>query len=241
MAKVYLVQEVPLDRETFKPKFDLTPALKYGEIVVISKRLAQMQFSPGPLILEINQKLKDFNPDLRQDAPDQSDIIDPQKLSEELEKLRSIQSQILEAENKIKELKSDEKVQSGIVIPKLMEEMNLSTLKLKDGSEVSVKKIYSATIKAEKKAEALQWLRNNGLGDIIKNNITVTFGQGEENKAMAYATLAKGQGYEPSQEEKVHAGTLKVTMEDWKNKGNEVPEDLFWTFDGNQTKIKGKK
>tara|TARA_R100000353_G_scaffold170041_1_gene133474 strand:+ start:438 stop:983 length:546 start_codon:yes stop_codon:yes gene_type:complete len=178
---------------------------------------------------------------LRQDAPDQSDIIDPQKLSEELEKLRSIQSQILEAENKIKELKSDEKVQSGIVIPKLMEEMNLSTLKLKDGSEVSVKKIYSATIKAEKKAEALQWLRNNGLGDIIKNNITVTFGQGEENKAMAYATLAKGQGYEPSQEEKVHAGTLKVTMEDWKNKGNEVPEDLFWTFDGNQTKIKGKK
>ena len=178
---------------------------------------------------------------LRQDAPDQSDIIDPQKLSEELEKLRSIQSQILEAENKIKDLKSDEKVQSGIVIPKLMEEMNLSTLKLKDGSEVSVKKIYSATIKAEKKAEALQWLRNNGLGDIIKNNITVTFGQGEENKAMAYATLAKGQGYEPSQEEKVHAGTLKVTMEDWKNKGNEVPEDLFWTFDGNQTKIKGKK
>jgi len=178
---------------------------------------------------------------LRQDAPDQSDIIDPQKLSEELEKLRSIQSQILEAENKIKELKSDEKVQSGIVIPKLMEEMNLSTLKLKDGSEVSVKKIYSATIKAEKKAEALQWLRNNGLGDIIKNNITVTFGQGEENKAMAYATLAKGQGYEPSQEEKVHAGTLKVTMEDWKNKGNEVPEDLFWTFDGNQTKIKNKK
>ena len=178
---------------------------------------------------------------LRQDAPDQSDIIDPQKLSEELEKLRSIQSQILEAENKIKELKSDEKVQSGIVIPKLMEEMNLSTLKLKDGSEVSVKKIYSATIKAEKKAEALQWLRNNGLGDIVKNNITVTFGQGEENKAMAYATLAKGQGYEPSQEEKVHAGTLKVTMEDWKNKGNEVPEDLFWTFDGNQTKIKGKK
>jgi hypothetical protein len=35
--------------------------------------------------------------------------------------------------------------------------------------------------------------------------------------------------------------TLKVTMEDWKNKGNDVPEDLFWTFDGNQTKIKNKK
>ena len=179
--------------------------------------------------------------DLRQDAPDQSDVIDPEKLSEELEKLKSIQAQIQEAEKKLKDLKSDEKVQSGVVIPKLMEDMNLSSLTLKDGSEVSIKKIYSATIKADKKAEAYQWLRNNGLGDIIKNDITVTFGQGEENKALAYATLAKGQGFEPAQKEAVHAMTLKVTMEDWKNKGNEIPKDLFWTFDGNQTKIKGKK
>ena len=179
--------------------------------------------------------------DLRQDAPDQSDVIDPQKLSEEIEKLKSIQNKISTLKAQIKDLEEDEKYFVFDVIPKLMYDMNLSTLKLKDGSEVSVKKIYSATIKADKKAEAYQWLRNNGLGDIIKNNITVTFGQGEENKAMAYATLAKGQGYEPAQEEKVHAMTLKVTMEDWKNKGNDVPEDLFWTFDGNQTKIKGKK
>ena len=74
--------------------------------------------------------------DLRQDAPDQSDVIDPEKLSEELEKLKSIQAQIQEAEKKLKDLKSDEKVQSGIVIPKLMEDMNLSSLTLKDGSEV---------------------------------------------------------------------------------------------------------
>ena len=87
----------------------------------------------------------------------------------------------------------------------------------------------------------IQWLRNNGLGDIVKNEITVNFGQGEENKAMTYVNLAKGQGYEPSQKEAVHAMTLKVTMEDWKNKGKEVPEDLFWTFDGNQTKIKNKR
>ena len=179
--------------------------------------------------------------DLRQDAPDQSDVIDPEKLSEELEKLKSIQAQIQEAEKKLKDLKSDEKVQSGVVIPKLMEDMNLSSLTLKDGSEVSIKKIYSATMKADKKAEAIQWLRDNGLGDIVKNEITVNFGQGEENKAMAYATLARGQGYEPSQKEAVHAMTLKVTMEDWKNKGKEVPEDLFWTFEGNQTKVTNNK
>jgi hypothetical protein len=178
---------------------------------------------------------------LRDDAPDQLNAIDPTELSEQIEKLKSIGAQVLATEIKLKELKEQEKYINNFTIPELMEKMNLSTLKLKDGSELSVKKIYSATIKADKKAQAIQWLRNNGLGDIVKNEITVNFGQGEENKAAEYATLAKGQGYEPSQKEAVHAMTLKVTMEDWKNKGNEVPEDLFWTFDGNQTKIKNKK
>jgi hypothetical protein len=178
---------------------------------------------------------------LRDDAPDQLNAIDPTKLSEEIEKLNSITAQITNVEASLKELKEQEKQLNNFTIPEIMEKMNLSTLKLKDGSELSVKKIYSATMKADKKAQAIQWLRNNGLGDIVKNEITVNFGQGEENKAAEYATLAKGQGYEPSQKEAVHAMTLKVTMEDWKNKGNEVPEDLFWTFDGNQTKIKNKK
>ena len=177
---------------------------------------------------------------LRDDAPDQVDVFDPTELSEAIEKLKSVSAQITESESKLKELKDQEKYINNFTIPEIMNKMNLSTVKLKDGSELSIKKVYSATIKADKKAEAIQWLRNNGLGDIVKNEITVNFGQGEENKAMTYVNLAKGQGYEPSQKEAVHAMTLKVTMEDWKNKGKEVPEDLFWTFEGNQTKIKTK-
>ena len=178
---------------------------------------------------------------LREDAPDQVNAIDPSELSEAIEKLKSIGAQVSEAESKLKELKEQEKYINNFTIPEIMNKLNLSTVKLKDGSELSIKKVYSATIKADKKAEAIQWLRNNGLGDIVKNEITVNFGQGEENKAVAYVTLAKGQGYEPSQKEAVHPSTLKVTMEDWKSKGNDVPEDLFWTFDGNQTKIKNKR
>jgi len=189
--------------------------------------------------VNLNKGVKMAN--LRDDAPDQLNTIDPTQLSEQIEKLNSINAQISSAEASLKELKEQEKQLNNFTIPELMEKMNLSTLKLKDGSELSVKKIYSATMKADKKADCIQWLRNNGLGDIVKNEITVNFGQGEENKAAEYATLAKGQGYEPSQKEAVHAMTLKVTMEDWKNKGNEVPENLFWTFDGNQTKIKNKK
>jgi hypothetical protein len=161
--------------------------------------------------------------DLRKDAPDQSTSIDPDKLSTEVEKLQSVKKQIENLESRI------------------MEDMNLSSLKLKDGSELSVKKIYSASIRADKKAEAIHWLRENGLGDIVKNNITVSFGQNEDNKAVEYASLARSNGYEPIQEEKVHPSTLKVVMKEWNDKGHEVPEELFSTFDGNQTYFKNKK
>ena len=60
MSKVYLVQDIPVDRESGKPKFDITPAIKYGEIKIMFPRLKQMQFSPGPLILEIKNSLKEF-------------------------------------------------------------------------------------------------------------------------------------------------------------------------------------
>jgi hypothetical protein len=63
LSKVYLVQEIPTDRETGKPKFDLTPAIKYGEIKTMFPKLKQMQFSPGPLIIEIKNSLKDFTSD----------------------------------------------------------------------------------------------------------------------------------------------------------------------------------
>ena len=179
--------------------------------------------------------------DMRKDAPDQSNSIDPDKLSTEVEKLQSIQNQIENLEAQVKDLKQDEKHFSCVVIPKLMEDMNLASLKLKDGSELTVKKIFSATLKADKKAEGIHWLRDNGLGDIVKNNITVSFGQGEDNKAVDYAGLARSNGYEPIQEEKVHPSTLKVVMKEWKDKGQEVPEELFNTFDGNQTYLKNKK
>ena len=179
--------------------------------------------------------------DMRKDAPDQSNSIDPDKLSTEVEKLQSLQKQIQDLEDKVKDLKQDEKYFSCVVIPKLMEDMNLSSLKLKDGSELTVKQIYSATLKADKKAEGIHWLRDNGLGDIVKNNITVSFGQGEDNKAVDYASLARSNGYEPIQEEKVHPSTLKVVMKEWKDKGHEIPEELFNTFDGSQTYLKNKK
>src|SRR6056300_1899053 len=182
-----------------------------------------------------------MNINLRQDAPDQTDIIDPTELSEAIEQLKTVGARVLAAEIKLKELKSQYDYISGITIPQLMDKMNLKTLKLKDGSELSVKNRFFASIRADKKAEAIKWLRDNGLGDIVDNNISVSFGQGEDNKAVEYASLARERGFEPTQQEKVHHARLSAVMREWKEQGNEVPVDLFNTLEGNRTSVTNKK
>jgi hypothetical protein len=123
----------------------------------------------------------------------------------------------------------------------MLSEMGLSYLKLADGSSVEVKTHYSATITQANKEKAFNWLRDNGLGDIIKNDVTVSFGRNEDNKAADYAELARGQGLQPTQKLKVEPMTLKALVRERIEGGKEMPTELFNVFIGNKTNIKRKQ
>ena len=159
------------------------------------------------------------------------------RLSDKVLELKDLEDEIANAEHSLKKLKEKAKVVSSVEIPAMMDDMQITKLKLKDGESVEIKKIYGAYIPPEQQEAAFKWLRNNGLGDIIKNDITVTFGKGEDNKAAEYAVLAKGQGYEPVQKIGVHPQTLKAMVRERLEANQDVPSDLFKPFEGNQTKI----
>ena len=158
-------------------------------------------------------------------------------LSDKVLKLKDLEDEIANAEESINKLKEQARILSQVEIPAMMQEMHITKLKLKDGESVEVKPFYSAAIIPEVQEQAFTWLRNNGLGDIIKNDITVTFGRGEDNKAAQYAVLARGQGFEPVQKVGVHAQTLKAVVRERIESGQDMPSDLFKTYAGNSTKI----
>ena len=166
---------------------------------------------------------------------------DKKSLSDQVEKLKELEDSIAVKEAEVKKLKQQADAVSGEVIPTMMQEMNISTLKLADGSAVEVKPVYGASITAEKKEEAFNWLRSNDLGDLIKNEVTVSFGRNEDNKAVAYATLAQGQGFQPIQKLKVEPMTLKALVRERLESGKEMPTELFNVFAGNRTKITRKQ
>ena len=176
---------------------------------------------------------------------DQEQVIDKttniNKLADKIKELQAQQEQLQQQEDAVKQKKKDIEHLSGEVIPTMLSEMGLSFLKLQDGSSVEVKTNYSATITQANKEKAFNWLRENGLGDIIKNEISVSFGRNEDNKAADYANLAKGQGFEPQQKLKVEPMTLKALVRERMEAGKEMPTELFNIYVGNKTTIKRKQ
>ena len=164
-----------------------------------------------------------------------------QSLADQVERLQTLQREIEFAEDQLKQKKKNLEHVSGEVIPTMMSEMGLSHLKLMDGSSVDVKPNYSATITVANREAAFNWLRQNGLGDIIKNEISVSFGRNEDNKAADYAALATERGYQPTQKLKVEPMTLKALVRARIEAGKEMPTEIFNIFIGNKTTIKRKQ
>ena len=176
---------------------------------------------------------------------DQEEVLDKteniDKLSTKVKELRGIGQSIETLEDSLKKTKKDYEHLSGEIIPTMMSEMGLSQIKLMDGSSVDVKPYYAANISLKNREAAYNWLRSNGLGDIIKNEIIVSFGRDEDNKATTYVNLARGQGYQPTQKLKVEPMTLKALVRERTEAGKEMPTDIFNVFVGNRTKLTRKQ
>ena len=162
-------------------------------------------------------------------------------LADQVERLEMLNLEIEQAEESLKNKKKNHDHLSGEVIPTMMSEMGLAHIKLMDGSSVDVKPNYSANITLANREGAFNWLRQNGLGDIIKNEISVSFGRNEDNKAADYAALAQERGYQPTQKLKVEPMTLKALVRERIEAGKEMPAELFNVFVGNKTTIKRKQ
>ena len=123
------------------------------------------------------------------------------------------------------------------IIPARMSELGLESLTLKDGSSVKIKQLVHAAIPVPYREEAFKWLRDNGHGDLIKNEISASFGKGEDSIANEFIDKIEELGYQPQQNLSVHSSTLKAFVREQITKGTELPMDKFGVFVGAETKI----
>lgn len=156
-------------------------------------------------------------------------------------RLLDTQKKIKATEDTLSKQKSEELLLSEQVIPNLMQQAGISMLKLADGSSVQVRPFYAAKIPVPKLDEAHNWLRSNGFGDLIKNNVTLTFGVKQDNEAKSLVDDLRKKGHNVNQTEKVEPMTLKAFVREQVEAGRNVPTELFGVYIANRTKITTKE
>ena len=145
-------------------------------------------------------------------------------------------------EEELKKLKDVETTLSEQTIPNLMQKAGVELIKLEGGVSVEVKPFYSARIPASKSEEAFQWLRDNGHGDLIKNQVSLEFGMKQDNEAKSIVEELKSKGLPVKQKTTVHPSSLRgFVREQIQDLGKDVPADLFGTYVANKTKITTKE
>jgi len=176
------------------------------------------------------------------DSKDLLDSVEITTIAAECVKLKEKEDEITALEEQLKNKKAEADDIGSRVIPELLAEQGLSEIKLADGSKVSVRKEFRATIpKDEMRREScLQWLRDQGLGDIIKNNVTVSFGKGEDDKAEQLLNLAAENGFRPQQKSDVAWNTLTALYQERVQSGLDMPSESFSLWIKDKTKITRK-
>jgi len=160
-------------------------------------------------------------------------------LSNLVRKLRNVEDQIDDAEVHLKSLKAEKHKLSVENIPALMDEMGVERLDV-DGLTVQRKMMVHASIPAANKEQAFDWLRENNLDDIIKNDITCSFGKGQDNLAGDVVGILREKGFDPSTKTHVHPSTLKAFIKERVTAGKPINLDMFGAFIANAAEIKRK-
>lgn len=156
-------------------------------------------------------------------------------------KLLDIQKEVSALEDQLKKKKEQELKLSEQDIPNLMQKAGAASIKLTDGTAVEIKPYYGARIPASRTEETFDWLRENNFADLIKNNVTLTFGRNEDNMAKSLVDDLRNKGHNVKQAEKVEPMTLKAFVREQIEKGKDVPADLFGVYVATRTKLTTKE
>ena len=150
----------------------------------------------------------------------------------------NLEIDIANIEAQLKAKKEEHRQVSQIDIPEAMSEIGLSEFKLDSGHKISVNPFYNCSIPKDRVDEAMDWLRDNNHGDLIKNTVSVDFGRGEDNEAAALKQMINDKGHSYTDKTGVHPQTLRAFVREQVESGQTLPLDLLGVFIGQKTTIK---
>ena len=117
------------------------------------------------------------------------------------------------------------------LIPSLMASAGgIDKFTLDNGTSITIKDELYASITQARQPEAFAWLEAHGHGDVIKDELKVALGKGEQASNRAYvlmSTLEEMGIDDYSRKRAVHPGTLAALIREQLGEGVDVPKETF--------------
>lgn len=152
---------------------------------------------------------------------------------------RQLQEEIDTYEGYLKDAKERKQhVDEHLLVVK-MREMGIESVKLSDGTTVSLQKFYGGTFSADN-PDVMQWLEQTGNLGIVKELVLVQLRAGEHDLAIEAAQMLQENGFNPNVTQSVHASTLKAFIKEMCESGraDDRFRELFKVYEGAIIKIK---
>jgi len=194
-------------------------------------------------------KAPDYSEFTKNQGPTGEDLAN---LSALVDEMVEAERRVAEAEERLKEEQNRLKTLRDHDIPTLMENAGIaegSRIVTASGYQVELARNIQAGIAKARQEEAFEWLERNGHGGLIKRNVVVGFGRGQDEEAERLRKLLEEGEFENVRDDQsVHYQTLRgfvrerleqESAEDFE--GTPLPRDLFGVVELRSARVKPAK
>lgn len=122
------------------------------------------------------------------------------------------------------------------LIPGIMQEMNVTELKLDSKVKIVVQPKVKASITKVNEKQAFDWLVKNKFGGLIKSSVVAEFPRDEIEQAREVVAALQEDGIDAALKESVHPQTLNAFVSERLEEGQALPE-CFSVFEYREAKI----
>ena len=143
---------------------------------------------------------------------------------------RTLQQRIATGEALLTELHEQERQMREVGLPALMQEFGLHTATLADGTTLAMDTSVHAKLSEKQKPAAYAWLREHGYDEVIKSQLTLRFGKGEDAHLQRTCDLLAEAGTPYDVRNDVHPQTYKALIRELLREGLTVPLDTLGVF-----------
>ncbi len=154
------------------------------------------------------------------------------KIASLAERLIAEQARVATIEAELKMARESARVTQEVDLPQALLDVGMRSFVLKNGFAVDVVTTKHAGISQANQPAAFAYLKETGNDDIIKRDVTITFGRGEEELAVQALELLRGTFAANKIVEKagVHSQTLGAFVREQLRDGAALPEDIFGVY-----------